>query len=121
MGRDYRGHGVTGTQNLFFGQKCGINTSMKRLSKRRQVVKPKFAHMKNNGNLRYNCLKGTEGDEMNEMLSCAGYNICIILKNIKIFCPDFWAVIQAGETNSVFRLPKMPSMFAISGMVKGAK
>ena len=30
------------------------------------------------------------GGQMNAMLSCACHNMRIILKNIRIFCADFW-------------------------------
>ena len=88
--RGYRGHGVTDLQVFISGQKRGVNSRLKRLLKRRQAVEPIIGHMKNDGLLGRNYLKGTKGDQMNAMLSCAGHNMRIILKELRIFCADFW-------------------------------
>ena len=83
--RGYRGHGVTDSQVFISGQKRGVNARLKRLLKRRQAIE----HIKNDGLLGRNYLKGTECDQMNAMLSCAGHNMRIILKKIRIFFVDF--------------------------------
>ena len=87
--RGYRGHGVTDSQIFISGQKRGVNAQLKRLLKRRQAIEPVIGHLKNDGLLGRNYLKGTEGDQMNAMLSCAGHNMRIILKKIRIICADF--------------------------------
>ena len=33
-----------------------------------------------------NYLKGTQGDQMNVMLSCAGHNLRLILRQLRVFC-----------------------------------
>ena len=70
--RDYRGHGVTDSQIFISGQKRGVNAQLKRLLKRRQAIEPVTGHIKNDGLLGRNYLKGTEGDQMNAMLVVRG-------------------------------------------------
>lgn len=101
--RGYRGHGVTDSQVFISGQKRGMNPRLKRLLKRRQAIEPVIGHIKHDGLMGRNYLKGTEGDQMNAMLSCAGHNMRIILKKIRIFCADFWRRLFScfGPENSM--------------------
>ena len=87
--RGYRGHGVADSQIFISDQKRGVNAQLKRMLKRRQAIEPVIGHIKNDGLLGRNYLKGAEGDQMNAMLSCAGHNMRIILKKIRIICADF--------------------------------
>ncbi len=68
--RGYRGHGETQTTVYISGQKRGIKTERLKCSlKRRQAVEPVIGHLKSDGLLGRNYLTGTEGDQMNVMLS----------------------------------------------------
>ena len=87
--RAYRGHGVTYSQVFIFGQKRGVIARLKRLIKQRQATEPVIGPLKNDELLGRNYLKGTEGDQMNAILSCAGHNMQIIMKKIRIICADF--------------------------------
>ena len=93
--RGYRGHGVCDSQVFISGQKRGINARLKRLLKRRQAVEPIIGHIKNDGLLGRNYLKGSRGDQMNAMLSCAGHNMRIMIRKIRILCADFWRPLMA--------------------------
>ena len=71
-------------------QKRGITTQrLKRSVKRRQAIEPIIGHLKSDGLLGRNYLKGTLGDQMNVLLCCAGYNLRLILKRLRFFVSIF--------------------------------
>ena len=85
--RGYRGHGEEESTVYISGQRRGIKTQrLKRSLKRRQAIEPVIGHLKSDGLLGRNYLKGTEGDHMNVMLSCAGHNLRLILRRLRILC-----------------------------------
>jgi IS5 family transposase len=89
--RGYRGHGETQTTVYISGQRRGIKTQRLKCSlKRRQAIEPVIGHLKSDGLLGRNYLKGTQGDQMNVMLSCAGHNLRLILRQLRIFCAQIW-------------------------------
>ena len=84
--RGYRGHGEEQTRVYISGQKRGIKTRrLQRSLKRRQAIEPVIGHLKADGLLGRNYLKGSVGDQMNVMLSCAGHNLRLILRQLRIF------------------------------------
>ncbi len=84
--RGYRGHGVEDSAVYISGQRRGIKTRRLRQSqKRRQAIEPVIGHLKSDGHLGRNYLKGAEGDQMNVTLSCAGHNLRLILRRLRIF------------------------------------
>jgi IS5 family transposase len=85
--RGYRGHSESETAVYISGQRRGIKTRrLKKSLKRRQAIEPIIGHLKSDGLLGRNYLKGSEGDQMNVMLSCAGHNLRLILRRLRIFC-----------------------------------
>ena len=89
--RGYRGHGESLSEVYISGQRRGITTQrLKRSLKRRQAIEPIIGHLKSDGLLGRNYLKGTLGDQMNVLLCCAGHNLRLILKRLRFFCLDFW-------------------------------
>ena len=89
--RGYRGHGESLSEVYISGQKRGITTQrLKRSLKRRQAIEPIIGHLKSDGLLGRNYLKGTRGDQMNVLLCCAGHNLRLILKRLRFFCLEFW-------------------------------
>ena len=84
--RGYRGHGERATTVYISGQKRGINTQrLIRSLKRRQAIEPVIGHLKSDGLLGRNYLKGSAGDQMNVLLSCAGHNLRLILRQLRIY------------------------------------
>ena len=86
--RGYRGHGYT-TMNLkvwIAGTKRGVTAAIHRKLKRRNAVEPVIGHMKSDGRLARNFLKGIEGDAMNALLCGAGHNLRKILKKLRLLC-----------------------------------
>jgi len=89
--RGYRGHGETQTTVFISGQRRGIKTQRLKCSlKRREAIEPVIGHLKSDGLLGRNYLKGTQGDQMNVTLSCAGHNLRLILRQLRIFCAKIW-------------------------------
>ena len=87
--KGYRGHKEATTTVYIAGQKRGIETQrLKRSLKRRQAIEPIIGHLKADGRLGRNFLKGTQGDQMNVLLSCAGHNLRLILNRLRLFCLD---------------------------------
>ena len=56
--------------------------------KRRSAIEAAIGHMKNDGHLGRNCLKGREGDAANAILSAIGQNFRLILAWLRrLFAP----------------------------------
>ncbi|MGZ8143954.1 MAG: IS5 family transposase [Methylosarcina sp.] len=90
----YRGREVPGVTLYKSRQKRGLNTRrLKTALKRRNAIEPVIGHMKNDGLLRRNYLKGQLGDAMNAVLCAAGHNIRLILRQLRIFWPEIWDAI----------------------------
>ncbi len=105
--RGYRGHGETQTTVYISGQKRGIKTQrLKRSLKRREAIEPVIGHLKFDGLLGRNYLNGTLGDQMNVMLSCAGHNLRLMLRQLRIFYlqiwGDFWTLLALGRRKDRF-------------------
>lgn len=57
---------------------------LKKLLKRRQVVEPMIGHMKTDGLLDRNWLKGAFGDAIHAILCGAGHNLRMILAHLRV-------------------------------------
>jgi transposase, IS5 family len=76
--KGYRGHCVEGKKIFISGQKKGVTKWIKSQLKRRQAIEPHIGHMKNDGKLGRNHLKGRLGDELNAILCGVGHNLRLI-------------------------------------------
>lgn len=97
--RGYRGHDEVDSTVYISGQRRGVTARIRRCLKRRQAIEPIIGHLKTDGWLGRNHLKGTEGDSMNVLLSCAGHNLRLILKHLRdscarIFCRSIFHLIN---------------------------
>ena len=72
---------------MLSGRKRGLSPQMKRELKRRSAIEATIGHMKTDGRLDRNFLKGQTGDAMNALLAAAGHNMRLILNAIA-----FWLV-----------------------------
>ena len=89
--RGYRGHGLADDVRVWIaGTKRGVTVAIKRKLKRRNAVEPVIGHMKNDGRLGRNFLKGVAGDAMNALLCGAGHNLRKILRQLALLCARFW-------------------------------
>ena len=91
--RGYRGHGCnSGTLKVWIaGSRRGVTQAIHRKLKRRNAVEPVIGHMKSDGRLARNFLKGIQGDAMNVLLCGAGHNMRKILKKLRLLCAQ-WGV-----------------------------
>ena len=80
----YRGHDVTDIEVYKARQKRGVTQSIRRELKRRNAIEPIIGHMKNDGLMGRNYLKGAEGDAINVILCGAGQNLRLILNHLRI-------------------------------------
>lgn len=79
--RGYRGHDYPNKHRVFrSGQKRGVKGSIKKELRRRTIVEPIIGHLKSDGRLGRNYLKGELGDKQNALLTAAGYNFRLLLK-----------------------------------------
>ena len=77
--KGYKGHNVTHVIVYKSGQKKGVKTTaIKRFIKRRQAIEPHIGHMKSEGKLRRNFLKGFFGDQINAILCGVGHNLRLL-------------------------------------------
>lgn len=92
--KGYRGHGAPNQHRVFIsGQKRGVHGAIKRELRRRSAIEPVIGHMKNDGHLGRNYLKGYIGDQANAVLSAVGYNFRLILNWLRLLCAFFIAAI----------------------------
>lgn len=81
--RGYRGHGIEDQEVYISGQRRGMTRTLKRHLKRRAAIEPHIGHMKSEGKLRRNYLKGTLGDALNALLCAIGHNLRMIWRRIR--------------------------------------
>lgn len=121
--KGYRGHKHSKGGRVFIsGQKRGVTTAIKRELRRRSIVEPVIGHLKNDGRLGKNYLYGVEGDKINALLVCAGYNFKRILSWLRtIFWLQFLWCLQSkfsrflqNYLQKIIRTPKnlMPALLA---------
>ena len=77
--KGYVGHDASHLIVYKSGQKRGVKTKfLKCFIKRRQAIEPHIGHMKNDGKLGRNFLKGFLGDQMNAILCGVGHNLRLL-------------------------------------------
>ena len=70
--RGYRGNEVKSTEVFISGQRRGVTPTIKKELRRRSAIEPVIGHMKEDGELGRNWLKGTIADKINALLWGAG-------------------------------------------------
>jgi len=82
----YRGHNEKQSDVFVARQAKSRKTpTIRKAMKRRSAVEPLIGHLKNDGHLGRNFLKGSQGDHFNAVMSGAGYNLRAILKKLRLF------------------------------------
>lgn len=91
--RGYKGHSINPEQCKVWiaGAKRGVTTATHRKLKRRNAVEPVIGHMKSDGRLGRNFLKGQTGDAMNALLCAAGHNMRKILRKLRLLLSFLFA------------------------------
>lgn len=89
----YRGADVqAGTKVYHHKLKRDITERLRRDIRRRSAIEPAIGHMKNDGRLRRNWLKGVAGDAYNALLCGCGHNLRMILRKLRFL----FTLIAAG-------------------------
>ncbi len=107
----YRGHDYTGEASVnIVGRQRNKDKKRNLITKRRSSIEPIIGHMKMDGHLGRNYLKGEKGDMFNTVLSACGQNIRKMLRFIKertgdiIFTLESFVVfLTAEEKNRLFQ------------------
>jgi IS5 family transposase len=96
--RGYKGHGLADLKVWIAGAKRGVTDKIKSKLKRRNAIEPVIGHMKSDGRLGRNFLKGKVGDEMNAILCAAGHNLRKILNKLRLFyAQQIWLLERLVE------------------------
>ncbi len=99
--KGYRGHDYPNKLRVYrSGQKRGITPTIKKELRRRSAVEAVIGHLKCDGRLGRNYLKGRDGDKINAILAGAGYNYRLVLKWLRLLFARIMRAILAA-----FRLP----------------
>jgi transposase, IS5 family len=93
--KGYRGHSVKNTEIHISGKKRGLTRWLYAKIKRRQAIEPHIGHMKNEGKLGRNYLKGILGDFLNATLCGIGHNLKLIVRNLFSPGKDVLAISSA--------------------------
>ena len=93
--KGYRGVKVEGVRILMSGQKRGITRTLKAMIKRRSAIEPAIGHMKMDGRLGRNPLKGALGDALHAVMCGAGHNLRLILAALRFLRVRFRLSMQA--------------------------
>ncbi len=73
-------------------------------SGRRATIEPVISHMKSQGHLGRNCLKGCHGDHANTVLTATGYNFRFVLRWLRqLLCKINAALIATITTEPTVR------------------
>lgn len=95
--RGYKGHGVKEKKVYLSGQTKGMTAALKKALKRRQAIEPQIGHMKSDGKLGRNFLKGIFGDKANALLAGIGHNLRLIRRWIESFFAHLFGWLTEKE------------------------
>ncbi|MBI2721778.1 MAG: IS5 family transposase [Bacteroidetes bacterium] len=80
--KGYKGHLIENIQIHISGKKKGVTAWLRKKINRRQAIEPQIGHMKNEGKLGRNFLKGIIGDYLNATLCGVGHNLKLIVRKL---------------------------------------
>lgn len=86
--RGYRGVEIDRVQIWRSGQRRGVTRGLKAMIKRRSAIEPTISHMKADGKLDRNWLKGSLGDAIHAVMCGAGHNLRLIINKLKSCRPN---------------------------------
>jgi len=92
--KGYQSVELPGVQILRSGQRRGVTRTMKAMIKRRSAIEPAIGHMKMDGRLSRNPLKGALGDALHAVMCGAGHNMRLLLRKLRLLCARIWFEIQ---------------------------
>ena len=83
--RGYKGVAVERVKICHPGLRRGITRGLRAMIQRRSAIEPAIGHMKADGKLDRNWLKGALGDAIHAVLCGAGHNLRMILRKLRLF------------------------------------
>lgn len=97
--KGYQGHGLDRFKVWKSGNKTPTE-AIRRELRRRSAIEPVIGHMKNDGLLDRNYLKGKDGDRINAILAGAGHNFRLLLKWLRLLCALIrgWLLAMSAAT-----------------------
>jgi IS5 family transposase len=113
--RGYRGHGVEDSTVFISGQRRGVTATIRKELRRRSAVEPIIGHMKEDGKLGRNWLKGSLGDKINALLCGAGHNMRIILRKLRELLSFFTLFFLLSESAQNRVMPSWKIESALCG------
>ncbi|WP_017757224.1 IS5 family transposase [Pseudacidovorax intermedius] len=93
--KGYQGVQIEGVRILRSGQRRGMTKTLKAMIKRRSAIEPAIGHMKMDGRLARNPLKGALGDALHAVMCGAGHNLRLILAALRLYCARIGLSVQA--------------------------
>jgi len=84
---------IEGIEILRSGQRR-VTRAMKAMIKRRSAIEPAIGHMKMDGKLSRNPLKGALGDALHAVMCGAGHNMRMLLRKLRLLCAQFGLALQ---------------------------
>ena len=93
MDKGYQGVKIDGIEILRSGQRR-VTRTMKAMIKRRSAIAPAIGHMKMDGKLSRNPLKGALGDALHAVMCGAGHNMRMLLRKLRLLCAQFGVAMQ---------------------------
>ena len=95
--KGYVGHDAPKPLRVYrSGQKRGVFGQIKRELRRRAAIEPVIGHLKSDGHLGRNYLKGRHGDQANAVLTATGHNLRLVLRWLRILLCKFIATLIAA-------------------------
>jgi transposase, IS5 family len=102
--RGYRGVQAPQGVKLLLSHTRGLPKALKELLRRRQAIEPTIGHMKTDGLLARNWLKGSDGDAIHAVLCGAGHNIRLILAHLRVLVLALIGLFVLSSINPAARL-----------------
>lgn len=96
--RGYKGVAIEGVKVYHPGLRRGITRSLRAMIRRRSAIEPAIGHMKADGKLDRNWLKGALDDAIHAVLCGAGHNLRMILRKLRIFYALILAALLGFKT-----------------------
>lgn len=101
--KGYTGVKMEGVEILRSGQRR-VTSTMKAMIKRRSAIEPAIGHMKMDGKLARNPLKGALRDALHAVMCGAGHNMRLMLKKLRLLCAQIWLSVR--EALQAIWMPK---------------
>ncbi len=95
--RGYRGAAPPEGTQLLISHTRGLPPALKKLLKRRRAIEPPIGHMKTDGLLARNGLKGSDSDAIHAVLGGAGQKLRLILAHLRVLLLASIALIVLGQ------------------------